>query len=272
VLLDPRDILLKRATYHQDAPQWIWQLEHAPSALNREEAAWRLAGFSTDAVVAALEKAGTSDAFYGVRVEAAGSLGRIHTGVTRSALVKMLADKNIEVRASAANGLGAVPKSTELIDRLLEIARTDTSFTVRRAALIGAMRLKPDHGLDLVKPCLTMDSPHAEMQAAAVSAIQLLGDESAVGTLLEFSQSHEDRVRQAAWSALAVMGKNNKAVTDRLLEALDYEPDRPAAIQCMRMRGETAALPLLDRIAASDALPGVVRSAQSAAEAIRGRK
>jgi aminopeptidase N len=269
VLLDPRDILLKRATYHQDAAQWIWQLEHAPSALNREEAAWRLSAFSTDATVAGLSKAGTGDAFYGVRVEAAGSLGRIHTEATRTALMKMLADNNVEARAAAANALGAVPKSAELIDKLLEMARTDASFTVRRAALMGAMRLKPEHALDVLKPFLTMDSPHAEMQAAGISAIQLLGDESAVATLLEFSQSHEDRIRQAAYSALAVMGKNNKAVTNRLLEALEYEQDRPAAILCMRLRGETAALPLLDRIAGSDALPSVVRSARSAAEAIR---
>ena len=269
VLLDPRDIILKRVTYHQDAAQWIWLLKHASSALNRVEAAWRLAAFSTDAVAEAL---GSGDAFYGVRVEEAQSLGRIHTDAARAALMKMLSDPQAEVRGGAAGALGGMTKTQELVDKLLEIARTDSNFNVRRVAMSGAMRLKPEHALDLLKPFLTMDSPHAEMQAGAVSAIQLLGDENGVGTLLEFSQSHEDRVRQAALYAFAVVGKKNQAVTDRLMEALEYEPDRTAAIQVLRARGETAALPILDRIAASDALPGVVRQAQSAAEAIRGKK
>ncbi|HWD00740.1 MAG TPA: M1 family aminopeptidase [Candidatus Sulfopaludibacter sp.] len=272
VLFDPRDIILKRVTYHQQAGEWIWQLQHAARALNRIDAASHLAGFSSDDSVAALEKAGTSDVFYGVKVEAAQSLGRIRTEAAKAALLKLMTDSSLEVRAAAASGLGFMAKSSELTEKLLNVARSDASFTVRRAALISAMRFKPEHSLELMKPFIEMDSPHAEMAAASVSALQLAGDEASVPTLLDLSRSHEDRVRVAALFAFAALGKNNQAVTDRLIEAVDYEPDRVTAIQTLRVRGDAAALPILDRIATSDGLPGVVHLAQVAAEAIRNKK
>jgi uncharacterized protein YceH (UPF0502 family) len=65
------------------------------------------------------------------------------------------------------------------------------------------------------------------------------------------------------------LGIGNRAVTDRLIEALDDGSGTQMALISLRTRGDAAALPALDRIAASDALPGIVRQAQSAAEAIR---
>jgi aminopeptidase N len=188
VLFDPRDIILKSVAYHKAASEWIWQLEHAQRALNRSEAAIQLAGFSSSASIAALEEAGTSDAFYGVRVDAAQSLGRIRSEAARAPLMKMLNDNTAEVRGNAANALGQLPKNSETINRLLEIARTDVSFRTRHTALTAVSRLKPEHALDLVKPFLTMDSPDEEMRAGATASMQLLGDEAAVPILLELSQ------------------------------------------------------------------------------------
>jgi aminopeptidase N len=272
VLFDPRDIILKSVTYHKPAEEWIWQLEHAARALNRAEAAYQLGTFGGASATAALEKAGTSDAFYGVRIEAAQSLGRIHSEAAKASLLKMLGDRTPEVRGAAASSLGSVPKSADLVDKLLEMARSDASFAVRRVALLSAGRLKPERGLELFKPFLAMDSPDAEMRFATVLAIQNLGDENAAATLLDLSRDSDDRVRQAALRAFSPIGKNNRALTDRLIEALSDEGqagDRQSAIQTLRNRRDAAALPELDRLAAADGPPGIAAQARNAAEAIR---
>ncbi|SPE28974.1 putative Membrane alanyl aminopeptidase [Candidatus Sulfopaludibacter sp. SbA3] len=272
VLFDPRDILLKSVTYHKTGAEWIWQLEHASRSLNREEAAYQLGSSGSSAAIAALARAAAGDTFYGVRIEAAQALGRTKSDAAEAPLLKMLADQNSEVRASAAGALGNLTRSTGLIDRLMEVARTDSSFSVRRTALLSAARLKPEHGLDLLKPFLTMDAPHGEMRFAAAAGLASLEDESAASLLLELSRDSDDRVGQTALRGLTSAGKGNHAVTDRLIEALNEggaAGDRQAAIQVLRMRRDTAALPALDRIAASDALPSIARAAQSAADAIR---
>jgi aminopeptidase N len=272
VLFDPRDIILKSVKFHKTAAEWIWQLEHAARALNREEAAYQMGAYGSSEAVAALEKAGTSDVFYGVRVEAAQALGRIHSEAAKASLLKMLGDPTAEVRGAAAGALGGVTKSSDLVDRMLKVARTDSSFAVRRNALLSVARLKPEHGLDLLKPFLTMDAPHAEMRFAVAAALPGLSDEGAVATLLELSRDGDDRVRQTALRGFLSLGKGNHEVTDRLIEALDdgsASGDRQAALMTLRVRGDAAALPALDRIAASDALPNMARTAQSAAEAIR---
>ncbi len=271
VLFDPRDIILKSINFKKPAAEWVWQIEHASRALNRSEAAFALGSFSGAEVVAALDRAGTADPFYGIRVDAAQSLGRIKTEETRPVLLKMLLDKHQDVRSAAASALGTLPKNSATIDRLFELARTDSSFAVRYAALTAAARLKPDKAVELVTPFLDMDSPGQGMRATAVSALQLIGDDSAVPRLLALSKDSDDRVRTRTLDAFAVLGKGKQEVTDRLLEALDDPAggDRHTAIFAFERRKETSAIPALERLAAAEGQPNIARAAHNAAEALR---
>jgi len=267
VLFDPRDIILKSINFKKSASEWIWQLEHASHAVNRSEAAMALGSLGGAEVIAALERAGTQDPFFGIRVDAAGSLGRVKAEEARPALLKMLNDKDAQVRASAANSLAALKKSDDTITRLLDLARNDASYSVRQTALISAARLKPDKGLDLVKPFLDIEP----LRAAAVQALQELGDEAAVPTLLELSQDGDDRVRRGALQAFGSLGKGKQPVTDRLLDALNDpdKGDRQTAVFTVMSRRETAAIPDLQRLADSDPLPNIARGARSAVESLR---
>ena len=132
---------------------------------------------------------------------------------------------------------------------------------------MSAARLKPDKGLDLVKPFLDMEP----MRAAAVQALQLLGDEAAVPILLELSQDGDDRVRRGAFQALGSLGKGKQPVSDRLLDALNDpdKGDRQAAIFSILTRRETAAISALQRLADSEPLPNIARAARSALDSLR---
>jgi aminopeptidase N len=268
VLFDPRDIILKTVTFHKPAAEWIWQLEHASHALNRAEAVDSLGANATPEAVAALERAGTTDAFFGVRVSAANRL-RAERG--RAALLKMLGDKDARVRRAAADSLGLLKKDADTVARLFDLARTDASFSVRQGALMAAARLKPDKGIDLVKPFLEMDSPSNGMRAAATQALAALADDSAVTMLLDLSHDPADSVRLSALGGLGALGKGKQAVTDRLIEALDdpEKGDRQTAVFALRGRHDPAAIESLQRLAESEGLPNIAHAARDAVEAIR---
>ncbi len=268
VLFDPRDIILKGLNFKKPAAEWSWQLEHASRALNRAEAAQALGA----AGVEALQRAGVSDPFYGVRIDAADSLGRIRTETVRPALLKMLEDPNREVRSAAAGALGGLPKEAGTIDRLMQMARSDESLAVRRTALMAAARLKPDQGVELIKPFLTVDSPNSQMRAAAVTALQSIGGDDVVPLLLEAGTDESDFVRQNALRAFATVGKGRQDVTDRLLQALDEtteKGDRQAAVFALMQRGDRSAIPSLERVASADPMPHIANAAQSAINALR---
>ncbi len=267
VLFDPRDVILKSITFKKPAAEWIWQLEHGSRVVSRSEAATALGGFGGSEVVRALERAGTKDPFWGIRVDAAAALARVHSEEARAALLAMLADPERQVRAAAAVGLGSMSRNADTVARLLEAARRDASLAVRQAALSAAARLKPDQALELVKPFVGVE----EMRAAAVSAMEQIGDDAAVPVVLELTQDPDDRVRQGALRAFGSLGKGKREVTDRLLEALEdpEKGDRSAAVSALARRKEEATIPALERLAAAEGLPNIAAAAKAAVEAIR---
>ncbi len=271
VLFDPRDVILKRLTFHKPAAEWIWQLEHSARALNRVEAAAALGAMTEPEVVPALARAGTADRFYGVRIDASASLGRIKGSAARAALLQMLNDSDSQVRSAAAGELGRMERDASTIARLLEVAGRDTSFAVRQSALVSAGRLKPDKAVEILKPFLRMDSPHQQMRAAAIQAMELAGDNAAFPTVLELSHDTEDRVRQSALSALGNLGKSNDTVRDRLIQALQDpdKTDRIIAISALRQRRDIAAIGPLEKLVQNEGLPNIVRAARGAIEILR---
>jgi aminopeptidase N len=268
VVLDPRGIILKTVMYHKPAAEWIWQLEHAPRITARAEATEMLGAISTPAVVAALERAAISDKFYGIRVDAARALGRIASEDTRPVLNKILSDKDAPVRTAAAGSLGSLKKSDETVARLLEIARTDASYSVRQSALVAASRLKPAKAVELFRPFLDVDSPSRIMRVAATQAIASTATDADIPLLLTLSRDENDRVRQIALNSFTSIGKGKAEVTDRLVEALEGQ-ERSTAAAALGQRKDTSAIPQLQRMADTEAIPGIARIAQSALELIR---
>jgi aminopeptidase N len=273
VLFDPRDIMLKTVAFQKPAAEWIWQMEHAARAVNRAEAAIALGAVNEPEAAAALARAGLADRFYGVRIEASASLGRLRGDAARTALIRMLQDTDARVRSAAAGELGRLERDPPTITRLLDMARQDTSFAVRQSALVAAGRLKPDKALEVLKPFLQVDSPHQQMRAATVQALELAGDDAAFSSILELSYDTEDRVRQSALSALATLGQGKDAVRERLLNALQDpdKGDRATAVFALQRRREMAAIEPLERLSESEALPNIARAARNAVQVLRGQ-
>jgi HEAT repeat protein len=180
----------------------------------------------------------------------------------------MLTDRDAQVRRAAAAGLGQLKKDDATVARLLEVARTDASFTVRQSALVAASRMKPEKGVELFRPFLDVDAPSGVMRAAATEAIGNVGGDAEIPLLLQLSRESNDRVRQVAFFAFFNLGKGKQEVTDRLIEALDGQ-DRQMAAMALGRRKDRAAIPQLQRLADTEALPGVVRAARAAIDAMK---
>jgi aminopeptidase N len=267
VLFDPRDIILKTVDFRKPAGEWIWQLQNAPRALNREEAASALGALGGAEVVDALGRAAASDGFYGVRVEAVQALGRIRSEASRPGLLQLLSAEHFEVREAAAAALGGLKADPDTTGRLLEAARSDKTGTVRRAALLAVARFHP--GLDTLKPFLS--AGEGAVRAAAVEAVAETGDETAVPVLLPLTEASDDQVRTAALRGLGGLGRGQAAVKDRLMAALgDPEKgDRMAAVAAFSARRDPSTAEALERFAASEPLPNIAAAARRAVESIR---
>jgi len=142
--------------------------------LNRSEAALALSSFSTPEALAALFRSAASDNFFGTRLTAIGSLSRIATEDIREPMLKLLTDKDLRIRR-AASALGGLRKDDDCVARLLDLRRSDSSYSVRQYALYAVIDLKPDHLIELLTPFLDMDSPGQRMRPMAMSALAKLG-------------------------------------------------------------------------------------------------
>ncbi len=273
VMFDPGNQWLKKLDFKKSAEEWIFQLGLAFEVLPRLEAARALAkAAATPAVYSALEQAGLRDPFFAVRSEVAETLGELKGEQGQKILLAMSEDKEPRVRAAVATALGRFPSNPELLARLDQAARTDTSFTTRAAAIRSLGRLKPADGVDRLRPFLDQDSPHELIRRAAVSALGELGDDKAIPLLLEWTAAgKEDDVRLEGISVLGRLGRGKAEVRDHLVKLLDdpYFRVRGAAVSALRQRREREAVPALEAVARNDWNSFIARSARTAIEEIQ---
>jgi HEAT repeat protein len=175
-------------------------------------------------------------------------------------MLNLLTDKDLRIRKAAASALGGLQKDDDCVARLLDLARSDPSYSVRQTALSAVIRLKPDHPIELVTPFLDMDSPGQRMRPMAMATLAKLGDESIVPRLLDLSHDSNDRVRRTALQTFAYLAKGQQNVVDRLLESLGDQDkaERLTAIEVLSQRKDAAAIEPLQGLVNTESLPGVV--------------
>jgi HEAT repeat protein len=172
----------------------VYQLVNDDDVLGRIEAVQSLGDRPADQrALTALIAAGRNDKFWAVRARAVAAVGvwasdetRVAVPAMRSVKAALLAatrDHDARVRQEAATALGHIATGgtvpLDVTSRLREIARSDTSLTVRGVALAADIRLERDAAIPLAqqlmapevwnnvirKPALevlaTLDSPEA---------------------------------------------------------------------------------------------------------------
>ena len=259
VLFDKGDKILKSVEFHKSPAEWIYQLQNAEDVPDRAEAAQQLGDIKgNDAVVAALGEATNHDRFWGVRVQAITSLGKIGGAGAEKPLLTAVSDSEPWIREAAIDQFSKFKEDASLGTRLSDISRDDKAYRVRAAALTALGQLKPPGAREVLEAAVKTESPDDILRRAALRALGFYGDDQAVPALREWSQVGKPvRERTAAIASLGQLDKKNAEIESQLIGYLD-DTDfdiRLAAVFALGERGDPAAIAPLQAMRTSDRTP-----------------
>ena len=259
VLFDKGTQILKSAQFKKEKKELFYQLKNAGEVGDRADAAEALAKLKgDDEVAAALGDALRNDKSSGVRRTAASSLGELGGAPASKQLLDALnTAKEPWVRGSIVLALENFKDDAAVVARLQTVAREDSSYRARGAALRSIGRIKGAGAYETLVAAVNSDSPDGFLRDAALNGLGALGDDKAVPLLREWAAPGKDMdSRQAAIGSLARLQKDNKELTQVIAGYLQdsHFPVRRTAIYALGGRGDTSAIPALEAMLQSKGL------------------
>jgi HEAT repeat protein len=259
VLFDKGTQILKSAQFKKEKKELFYQLKNASEVGDRADAAEALAKLKgDDEVVAALGDALRNDKGSGVCRTAASSLGELGGASASKQLLDALnTAKEPWVRGSIVLALENFKDDASVVARLQTVAREDSSYRARGAALRAIGRIKGAGAYETLVAAVNADSPDGFLRDAALNGLGALGDDKAVPLLREWAAPGKDMdSRQAAIGSLARLQKDNKELTQVIAGYLQdsHFPVRRTAIYALGGRGDTSAIPALEAMLQSKGL------------------
>jgi len=271
VLFDKGGNILKKAEFHKEKKEWLYQLKNADDFSDRADAAVALRTFKEEAdhsegkgeaknedVIAALADAATNDKTWGVRAVAAESLGEIGGPAAAKKLIEALnSAKEPWLRARMVAALSNFKDDKDVSARLQNVAEQDTSYRARAAALQALGKLKAPNAFAILSAAIAADSPDDFLRNAALRSLGPLGDDKAVPVLREWVIPGKPmETREAAIFSLARLQKDNKEITSQIAS---YLPEhhfgvRMASLAALGARGDASAIPALEQFLKSEDL------------------
>jgi aminopeptidase N len=254
----PHEMLVRQAQSDKDLPARV----DAIRALARDPA---------PATVEALAHVLGSRAFWGVKAQAAATLGKIRSERAFKALAEARSVDHPKARRAVAEALGSF-RGDEACDALAPLLRRDASYFVEAyaATAIGKTRSKKAFGL--LQKALAKESWNDIIRAHVFRGLGELGDERAIPICIEWSQYGKPaNARDAAIEALGKLGQGKKDVRERLLELIDDKNfhTRMAALDALEALHESAAIAPLEQLATQDVDGRLKRRATEVVRAIR---
>ena len=259
VLFDKGDHVLKSAEFHKEKKEWLYQLKNAAELADRADAALALGKIKgDDEVVSALGDTLRNDKTWEVRAVAADSLGKLGSPAAAKLLLAALdTAKEPWLRNRIVTALGNFKDDPAMTAKLNSIAKEDSSYRARAAALQALGRMKTADAFATLEAAIAADSPDDFLRNASLRALGPLGDDKAVPLLLQWSALGKPvETRTAAISSLGRLQKDNKEITKQLAAYLS-EPRysiRIAAAYALGTRGDASAIPALETLLKSDDL------------------
>src|SRR5216684_633239 len=253
VLLDKGGHVLKSAEFHKEKKEWLYQLKNATDFSDRADAVIALGKIKNDEeVVAALAETLRNDKAWGLRATAAETLGQLGGASASRQLLDALNTANEPwVRNRVVSALANFKDEAAVAAKLNSIAREDSSYRARAAALQALAGLKAPNSLTVLNATVAADSPDGFLRNAALRSMGTFVDDKAVPLLLEWSAPGKPiDSRQAAIGSLARLQKDNKDITKQIVSYLNepHFPIRMSAIFALGLRGDASAIPALEAL------------------------
>jgi aminopeptidase N len=279
VLVDPDDWVLKTLDFPKGAGELRHELQHAPY-MARIRAAEALAKKGRDPeVVPALRAALTAEGHFGLRREAALSLGKIGNDEALAALVHGLSLDDALVRVACAEGLGSFYRDARAAAALEKALNHDRSYGVRAEALSSLGKIKTENAAGICMSALaSQDSDRETVRQAAINALVELKDVAAMDRIRKYALPGTRReLRHVAIAGYAKLAANLEKETERrrasdvIAGMVDdwHLRTRGAAIDALVTIGDPSAIPTLQRVASNDPLADLRNRAGKAVDRIR---
>jgi aminopeptidase N len=205
VVFDPGDVILKALRMDKPRALWLRQLEAGTLGVDRVLAARALADQPEPAVAAALRKALETDAFWGVRVEAARALGALRRDDALEALLAARGQKHPRVRRAVAAALGEYVRDERAAEALATWATDgDPSYFVEAMAALSLGRTRSPRALTVLPKLLSRPSFQDVVRTRAIEGLGVTGDEAAFPTVqAEYRPGSSFQARRTALQAAA---------------------------------------------------------------------
>lgn len=221
VRIDPGLNML--ATHTWKGPRsWLVALLSDTDPVVATRAAAALLAEGSGPAVEAVRQAMEVHPFWAVRADLATRLGNRAGSDDQAALIDRLdLDDDPRVRRAAAAALGEF-RTPASADALLSVLEEDVStWQLTGAALRALGGTRDPRAIDAITPFLEQDSWAETVRSRALMGLAATRDESVLPALLAHSSvDNADRVRGAAASALALLGKHVEACKTPAVERL----------------------------------------------------
>jgi len=272
VCVDPFFEAFKTIEYQRTAEQWAKILLSDKHVYCKVLAARALGSIGDLRAVEALSQAMLKDDFWGVAAEAAKALGEARTEIAREALLSALSSiKHPKVRRAICDALGNY-RDDKVCDALKKVlAEVDESYYVRQSAAISLGKMRREEVYEYLLKFINEPSHNYAITIGVLRGLAEIGDERCLKTILE--HSYEDKptiVRSAAIMSLGKFPGRREVI--KVLQ--DYSRDenyrvRQAVVAACKELMAPEVIPILEKMAESDLMEMVRRSARDAAEKIR---
>jgi HEAT repeat protein len=198
---DKGNWILDITDFPRSTAMMMYQLVNDDDVLGRIEAVDVLKDRPADEhAVNALVRATRNDRFWAVRARATDAIGAWGRDSTRgglalmrtvsNALVVATRDPDARVRQSAAAALGRIAitgtTARDVGIRLREIARTDSNFIVRGAALASDIRIEKNAAIPLAKQLMQQELWEDVIRGPAITALKAVGTPEALALVQEY--------------------------------------------------------------------------------------
>jgi aminopeptidase N len=186
---DPNDFIDKTLDFSQSLAALSEKAEQDPVMMSRLSAAEQLGELSdTSEAVRVLAQVLNHDGFYGVRMAAATSLGKLGSPQARSALLEALQlQTDNRVRTAVATALGRFASDSRVYTALVRAMRADSSYAVEAAAATG-LGVSRNPNAEQVLAAEARATLDVHVETAVLAALAATRDPSAAAVLLDKAQ------------------------------------------------------------------------------------
>jgi HEAT repeat protein len=161
------------------------------------------------------------------------------------------------VRNQIVQALGSFKEDQAVIAKLESVAKEDSSYRARAAALQSLGRMKSPNAYATLTAMVNSDSPDGFLRNASLRGLGSLGDDRAVPLLEDWAKPGKDLdSRQAAINSLARLQKDNKEITNQIAGYLaeQHSQIRFSSVFALGARGDASAIPSLEALLKRDDL------------------